>query len=387
MKYRQFGKMDWQASALGFGCMRLPTLGDDRSQVDEREALNMLHYGIDHGVNYLDSAYGYHGGNSERVVGKALKGGYRDKVKVATKLPVRIVEKTEDFDRLLNEQMSKLDVEQIDVYLFHGLRAPRWETVQRCDLLRQADRALADGRIGAMGFSFHDSFEMFKTIVDGYDRWSMCQFQYNYMNENYQAGTEGCKYAASKGLATVIMEPLLGGKLANPPEAVQALWDNAPVQRTAVDWALQWLWNQPEVSVALSGMSAMQHVVENVASAEASGVGSMSEADLALIERARQTYEELCPIPCTGCGYCMPCPNGVDIPRNFSLLNNATMYNAFEDARRRYARMVEGSRAEDCIACRECEALCPQDILISEWMPVVHQVLGLGQSLDACQLP
>jgi hypothetical protein len=134
-------------------------------------------------------------------------------------------------------------------------------------------------------------------------------------------------------------------------------------------------------------MSTMQHVVENVASAGRSEVGSMSEADLALIERARQAYEELCPIPCTACAYCMPCPNGVDIPRNFALLNNATMYNAWEDARRRYARMAEGSRAEDCIACRECEELCPQDILISEWMPVVHQVLGLGQSLDACQLP
>jgi predicted aldo/keto reductase-like oxidoreductase len=387
MQYRKFGKLDWKSSALGFGCMRFPTIGDDRSNVDEPEAIRMLHYAIDHGVNYLDSGYPYHGGNSEVVVGKALKGGYRDKVMLATKSPVRMVEQEEDFYRFLNEQLERLQTDHIDVYLFHGLRAPRLEVMEKFDLLAKADRALADGRIRYLGFSFHDTFETFKTIIDSYDNWTMCQFQYNYMNEEYQAGTKGLLYAASKGLATVIMEPLLGGKLANPPQAVQELWDSAPRKRTPVEWALQWLWNKPEVSVALSGMSTMQQVMENVASASVSGVDLMSDEELALIAQVRDKYNELCPIPCTQCAYCMPCPNGVNIPGNFSTFNNGAMYGSWDDARRRYARMEEESRASACIQCRECEDLCPQDIPISEWMTVVDQVLGQGQSFEECQLP
>jgi predicted aldo/keto reductase-like oxidoreductase len=388
MRYRKFGKLDWKSSALGFGCMRFPTIGDDRSNVDEPEAIRMLHYAIDHGVNYLDSGYPYHGGNSEVVVGKALKSGYRDKVMLATKSPVRMVEQEGDFDRFLNEQLERLQTDHIDVYLFHGLRAPRLEVMERFDLLAKADRALADGRIRYLGFSFHDTFETFKTIIDGYDNWTMCQFQYNYMNEEYQAGTKGLLYAASKGLATVIMEPLLGGKLANPPQAVQELWDSAPTRRTPVEWALQWLWNKPEVSVALSGMSTMQQVKENVASASASGVNLMSAEELALIAQVRDQYNELCPIPCTQCAYCMPCPNGVNIPGNFSTFNNGAMYGSWDDARRRYARMAEeGSQASACIQCRQCEDLCPQDIPISEWMTVVDQVLGQGQPFEECQRP
>lgn len=391
MNYRRFGKLDWQASALGFGCMRLPTVGGDRSQIDEALATRMVRYAIDHGVSYLDTAYPYHGGESERFLGRALQDGYREKVRLATKLPVRMVERTEDFDRFLNEQLAKLQTEQIDYYLFHGLRAPRWQTVQELGLLREAERALADGRIRYLGFSFHDTFEVFREILDGYDGWTFCQFQYNYMNEHHQAGTAGLEYAAVKGLATVIMEPLLGGKLANPPPPIQALWDSAQTRdypRTPVEWALQWLWNKPEVSVVLSGMSAMEHVVENVASAGRSGVGQLSAEELALVERVRQKYDELCPIPCTACGYCMPCPNGVDIPRNFATFNNGVMYNAFDEARQHYNRwMPEERRASACIQCRECEELCPQDIPISEWMTVVHQVLGEGRAYEECQLP
>jgi len=387
VQYRKFGKLDWKASALGMGCMRLPTIGGDRSQIDEPEATRMVHYAIDHGVNYFDTAYPYHGGNSERFLGRALQGGYRDKIRLATKLPVRMVERTEDFDRFLNEQLDRLQTEYVDFYLFHGLRAPRWETVQKLGLLECADRAIADGRVRHMGFSFHDSVDMFKTIVDGYDRWTMCQFQYNYMNEEYQAGTEGLEYAASKGLACVIMEPLLGGKLADPPAPIRELWKDASTERSPVEWALWWLWHKPQVAVALSGMSAMEHVVENVASAGRSGVGILSEDELALVERVRVRYDEICPIPCTQCAYCMPCPNGVNIPRVFSTFNNGVIYNAFGDARRRYRRMPAESSASACIACRQCEDLCPQDIPISEWMPIVHEVLGKGRPYEECQLP
>jgi predicted aldo/keto reductase-like oxidoreductase len=385
MHYRKFGKLDWKASALGFGCMRLPTVGGDSSNIDEPEAIRMLHYAIDHGVNYLDTAYPYHGGNSERVVGRALKGGYRQKVRLATKLPAWAVESQGDFDRYLNEQLEKLQVEHIDFYLLHGMRASRWEKMLEYNILAQAEKALTDGRIGYLGFSFHDSFDVFKSIIDAYDNWTFCQIQYNYMNEQEQAGTEGLEYAAAQGLAVVVMEPLLGGKLVDPPQPIRELWDTASQKRSPADWALQWLWNKPQVSVVLSGMSTMQQVQQNVASA--SRVGALSAEDLALVGQIRDKYDELCPIPCTQCRYCMPCPNGVDIPRNFAVFNNGVMYNTFGGARRQYGRIPEDARASACIQCRECEDLCPQSILISEWMPLVHQVLGEGRPFEECVVP
>ncbi|MBC8444993.1 MAG: aldo/keto reductase, partial [Chloroflexi bacterium] len=217
MQYRRFGRLGWEVSALGFGCMRLPVQDGDSSKIDESEAIRILHYAIDHGANYLDTGYPYHGGNSERVVGKALRGGYRDKVKLATKLPAWAVERTEDFDRYLNEQLDKLQTEHIDFYLLHGMRVPRWENMLKYGILEQAEKAIADGRVGHLGFSFHDTFDLLKEILDYYEGWALCQIQYNYMNEEVQAGTKGLEYAASKGVAVVVMEPLLGGKLADPP--------------------------------------------------------------------------------------------------------------------------------------------------------------------------
>ena len=387
MQYRKFGKLDWKASALGFGCMRLPIIDGNSANIDEPEAIGMLHYAIDHGVNYLDTAYPYHSGNSERVVGKALQGGYREKVKLATKLPAWAVESKDDFDRFLNEQLEKLQTDHIDIYLLHGMRANRWETMIKYDVLQSAEKALADGRIGHLGFSFHDTFEVFQEVVDGYDNWTMCQIQYNYMNEEHQAGTKGLEYAASKGLAVVVMEPLLGGKLVNPPQQVQALWDTAAIKRAPVEWALDWLWNKPQVSVALSGMSTMAHVEQNVAAAETAGTGMLTSGDLELVAKARAKYDELCPVPCTQCRYCMPCPNGVDIPRNFDTFNNGVMYNTFENARRGYSRMAEDVRASACIQCRECEDKCPQNIEISQWMPLVDEVLGQGRPYEECVIP
>ncbi len=380
MQYRKFGPLDWKVSALGFGCMRLPTKGEDTSNIDEPEVTKMLHYAIDHGVNYLDTAYPYHGGNSEWVVGRVLKGGYRAKVKLATKLPCWLVESPKDFDQYLNEQLDRLLTDHIDFYLLHNLNEKRWLRMRDLDVLEWAEKAIADGRIGYLGFSFHDDYEAFKEIVDAYDRWTLCQIQYNYMDVENQAGTKGLRYAASKGLAVVIMEPLLGGRLVNPPQPIQNLWNTAAQTRPPADWALQWLWNQPEVSVVLSGMSAMEHVEENVTSAEASGINSLTKEELALIEQARDKYQEICPIPCTQCGYCMPCPNGVHIPRNFLVYNEGVMYDDPDGARRLYTiRMTEDERASACIQCRECEELCPQDIPISEWMPRVHGVLAEGQ--------
>ena len=378
MKYRNFGKLDWKASALGFGCMRFPVIGEDRGNIDEAEAIRMLRWAIDSGVNYLDTAYPYHDRQSEILVGKALRDGYRERVHLATKLPAWAVSEEADFDRLLNEQLAKLQTDHVDFYLLHGMRRERWEKMLACNILEAADRALEDGRVRHMGFSFHDSLDVFKEVVDGYDKWAMCQIQYNYMNEELQAGTEGLKYAADKGLAVVVMEPLLGGRLVNPPDAVQAIWDEAETKRSAAEWALQWLWNKPEVSVVLSGMSTMQQVMENVESAAHSDVNVLSQDELNLVSRARDKYNELCPIPCTKCQYCMPCPNGVDIPGNFAIYNEGMMYNKPDWARDRYAKMEEGKRASACIACRICEDKCPQSILISQWMTVVDEVLGQG---------
>jgi len=387
MKYRRFGKLDWQVSALGFGCMRLPVIGGDHANIDEQEATRMLHYAIDHGVNYVDTAYPYHGGNSEYFLGRALQGGYRDRIRLATKLPCWLVESADDFDKFLNEQLKRLQTDHIDFYLLHGLGRERWHKMRDLGILERAEKAKADGRIGHICFSFHDSYDVFKEIVDGYDGWTACQIQYNYMDIENQAGTKGLQYAASKGLAVVIMEPLLGGRLVNPPQPIQELWDSAPQKRTPAAWALQWLWNQPEVSVVLSGMSTMEQVQENVASAAASEVGSLSEEELALIARVRARYRELCPIPCTRCGYCMPCPNGVNIPRNFEIYNEGAMYDKPEHARDAYTRWFpEPERANQCIGCRECEDKCPQQIPISEWMPLVHQVLGEGRPYSECRL-
>ena len=386
MQYRKFGKLDWKVSALGFGCMRFPTI-EGSKDIDEPEATRMVRHAIDQGMNYLDTAYPYHEGNSESFVGRVLKDGYRDKVRLATKLPCWEVKTADDFDRFLNEQLQRLQTEYVDYYLLHGLGEESWHKVRDLDVLTWAEGAIADGRVKYLGFSFHDEYPIFKEIIDAYDLWTFCQIQYNYMDVENQAGTKGLQYATSKGLAVVVMEPLLGGKLVKPPEEVQRIWDAAPKQRTPADWALQWLWSQPEVSVILSGMSTMEQVEQNLVSADNSRVGLLTEEELALIPDVRKRYNDLCPIPCTKCRYCMPCPNGVDIPRNFEIYNSGLMYGNAAEADRAYNEwMEEELRASACIQCRECEEKCPQSILISEWMPNVHAVLAEGQPY-VCDLP
>ena len=239
MNYRQFGRLDWKTSALGFGCMRLPNEGEHEN-IDEAEATRMIRYAIDHGVNYIDTAYPYHGGNSEPFVGRVLQDGYREKVRLATKLPCWKIEEREDFDTYLNEQLERLQTEHIDFYLLHALREASWHKLHDLGVLAWAEGAEADGRIGHLGFSFHDEYDVFQEIVDAYD-WTFCQIQYNYMDLETQAGTRGLKYAASKGLAVVIMEPLLGGRLVDPPEPVQEIWSEADQSRSPADWALQWM--------------------------------------------------------------------------------------------------------------------------------------------------
>ncbi|MCP4538776.1 MAG: aldo/keto reductase [Chloroflexi bacterium] len=388
MQYRPFGKLDFQVSALGFGAMRLPTKNGNAGDIDEAEATRMLRQAINQGVNYVDTAYPYHEGNSEAFVGRALQDGYREKVQLATKMPSWEIQTADDFDRYLNEQLDRLQLDCVDFYLLHALNKDWWHKLRDLGVLDWAERTIAEGRFRHLAFSFHGDYETFEEIVDAYDKWAFCQIQYNYIDVENQAGVKGLKYAASKGLAVVIMEPLLGGKLVAPPQPIQAIWDTATTQRTPVEWALQWLWDQPEVSMVLSGMSTMAHVEENVAIAARSGVGTLTADEGRLFDQVRAKYPELSPIPCTKCGYCQ-CPQGVDIPGNFGSYNDGIMYDKPDASRGHYgwleyAYAEQGiydhdMRAAMCVQCGECETKCPQSIPISEWMPVIHSVLGEGQ--------
>lgn len=368
MKYRRFGKLNWKVSALGFGAMRLPTIGGEAGKIDEPEAIKMITYAVDEGVNYIDSAYTYHEGNSEILLGKILKQGYRDRVKVATKMPTWLVKSRQDMDKCLNEQLGKFQLDRLDFYLLHGLNKERWQRLRELDVLSWAERKMDEGKFEYFGFSFHDEYEVFKNIIDSYEGWTLCQIQYNYVDAGYQAGTRGLKYAASKDLAVVVMEPIAGGRLAiKPPKEVQAVWDESGFRKTAAEWALQWVWNQPEVSVALSGMSTMKQVMENVQSAEHSSSGLLTKKELELIEKVSQKYKERGSIGCTGCGYCTPCPEGVSIPQIVSFFNEFFMKNRSDEVRKEYLQQIAPEcRAMKCAKCGKCEELCPQQLPIRE---------------------
>jgi predicted aldo/keto reductase-like oxidoreductase len=385
MQFRRFGTLDFDVSVLGFGAMRLPTR---EGRVDEAETIRMIRYAIDHGVNYVDTAYPYHGGQSEVVVGRALADGYRQKVKVATKLPCWEVHDRADFDRLLDIQLGRLGLPCVDFYLLHALSKDTWPRMRSLGVLDWAKGAIAAGRFRHLGFSFHDSQDVFREIVDAYD-WSMCQVQYNYMDVESQAGREGVRYAASKGIPVVVMEPLLGGKLVNPPGPIRSLWDGARRKRSAAAWALDWLWDQPEVTTVLSGMTTMEQVRENVALAAASRTAALTAEEKSLVDQVRARYREVITIPCTACNYCVPCPNGVDIPGNFSNYNDGIAFDKPEASRGQYAwwrvafesvKLLDHDvRAACCAECGECEDKCPQSIPIARWMGVIHSVLGEGK--------
>jgi len=377
MQYRPFGTTGFLVSVLGFGAMRLPQRSADATDIDEAEAIRMMRTAVDAGVNYVDTAYGYHGGRSEVVVGKALRDGYRGRVTLATKLPPWHVKHADDFDRLLGEQLGRLRTDRIDYYLLHNLNTSYWPRLKDLGILERAERALRAGRIGALGFSFHDQLPLFKSIVDAYP-WSMCQIQYNFMDVTYQAGREGLEYAASRGLPVVVMEPLRGGQLAQRlPPAVEEVWSRSAIRTTPVNRALQWLWDQPGVTTVLSGMSSLEQVRQNLASAERSRPDSLSEAERALYVQAKAVYEGLKPIPCTQCKYCLPCPNGVDVPRNFELYNETIAYGHLAGTQRVYRLFFPAEQhADTCRQCGECEPKCPQHIPIMDWLAKVNPLLG-----------
>lgn len=375
MQYRYFTKDNIKVSALGFGCMRFPILDNDSSKIDEEKTIEMLRYAIDNGVNYIDTAYNYHQGNSEYVVGKALKDGYRKKVYLATKLPVWKVESYEDFNELLDEQLKKLDTDYIDFYLMHALNKERWDKIKNLGVLRFADEAKKSGKVKYIGFSFHDELDVFKEIIDSYD-WDFCQIQLNYVDRDYQAGEEGLKYAYNKGISVVIMEPIKGGKLTNPSEEIKSIWDSYEEKRTPAEWALRWVLNHREVSVVLSGMNNIEQVKENIKTVSNAKANSLSEEELKLIDKVTDVYNEKIKVGCTGCEYCLPCEQGVSIPDIFQIYNDLYAFGTEENSKKAYSSFIEkGIDASRCIECGRCEAACPQNIEIIKYLKEAHRVL------------
>lgn len=372
MQYRKFGKKDFEVSSLGYGCMRFPVIGGDNKKINEEEAIKLVRHAIDKGVNYIDTAYPYHGGNSEFVVGKALSGGYREKVKLATKCPSWLIKSHEDFDKYLDEQLNKLGTEYIDMYLMHALDKERWENLKKANVFEFVERAKKQGKIKNIGFSFHDNYEVFNDIVSSYD-WDFCQIQYNYIDEDYQAGKKGLRQAAAKGMAVVIMEPLKGGKLANPPESVKEIFAKADPKETPAGWGFKWLLNQPEVTVVLSGMNAISQIDENIDTMSKTKADSLSRNEIDALNEVKKKFSELIKIGCTGCEYCMPCPAGVDIPMNFTLLNRVYMFDDLENSRKIYNSPEHQKEiASNCRECGKCEKACPQHLEIRKNLKQVH---------------
>lgn len=363
MKYRKFGKLPVEVSALGFGTMRLPVLNDENfgENINEEEAIRMIRYAIDNGVNYVDTAWMYHNGNSEKLVGKALQDGYRERTYLATKYPQFTLDGNH-FNEILDEQLNRLQTDHIDFYLIHNMNNSRFEKMKEWGVMDDVKKAREEGKITYIGFSCHDSYENFVKNVDGFD-WDFCQIQLNYADINRQAGLKGLQYAGSKGLGVVIMEPMMGGKLANLSDELKER-----IGKPLPQFNLNFLWHQPEVAVVLSGMSEMQHVVDNIQYASQSSVGMLNEADLALYADAKKWYLDSIKVGCTKCQYCMPCPNGLNIPEIYDIYNRYCENETKEIEQEYYALEY---RAVDCIECGYCASQCPQSIQTPELMKKV----------------
>ena len=364
MKYRKFGKTDLTPSILGFGMMRMKKKED--GSFDEEWSIKALRHAIDNGLSYVDTAYIY--GDSERVTGLCLQDGYRDKVTLATKLPVSQMTCEEDFERFLDEQLQRLQTDHIDAYLLHTLNRNLWENyVKRFNILAHAEKARADGKIRYLGFSFHDSLDAFKEILNGYDKWDFCQIQLNYMDIHYQAGLEGLRLAHEKGLAVVIMEPLRGGDLANVPENVAQLLPKSPVES-----ALDYLWNMKEVNVVLSGMCEIEQVEQNLSYANRAHVGMLTDAQRKAIETAGDRMRQTISVPCTGCNYCEVCPQNIAISQIFKLFNKRQADGNYIGAKEA-SRALGKQNGQSCISCGLCAEKCPQQIPVYEKLAMIHK--------------
>jgi predicted aldo/keto reductase-like oxidoreductase len=386
MQYREFGKgkQKVKVSVLGFGCMRLPTdNGKMDGIVDEKESTRIIRHAIDTGVNYIDTAKVYLSGKAEAILGRILQDGYREKVLIATKLPVWDVKTPKDADRIFDEQRRDLKTDKIDVYLLHNLQRSYWKSCCDCRLIDWVLKKKEKGEIGYAGFSFHDDYDFFTEVINSSEHWDFCQLQYNYANETVQAGTRGLRYAYEKGLSLVIMEPLLGGALAKPAGKMGNLFGTKKGKKfQPVNLALRWLWNRPEPTVVLSGMSSFEQVAQNLQIAEQGYIGTLQPEEQEFIRELQNAYNQSMPIKCTKCRYCMPCPSGIDIPLNFEVYNNHIV--ALETDKYSmlgkifYTSMLENQRASHCTRCGQCEESCPQKL------PIQNYLVEINQTLKSC---
>ena len=369
MKMRKFGKLGIECSAFGLGCMRFTSKEvNGETVVDEEKAIDIIRTAIDGGTTYMDTAYVYLGGKSEVVLGKALQDGYRDKVTIATKLPIDQVKVYEDIDRILNESLDCLQTDHLDFWLMHGINKERWEYAKKMGVPQRFDELKAEGRIRYKCFSFHGPYDEFEYILKDYD-WDMVQIQYNFMDVENQAGTKGLELAGAMGIPVVIMEGLLGGRLSKAPDNVQAVYDSFPVKRSPVEWSFRWLLNHPEVSTVLSGCTEVEQVVDNLRIFDSLEAGQMTEDELKLMDDVRAAYQSRTRVGCTGCSYCMPCPGGLEIPRIFAAWNESTLYNTAPKDNWGLQQIIrEGHGPENCLQCGSCEAACPQSLPIIELM-------------------
>ncbi|OEF97105.1 aldo/keto reductase [Desulfuribacillus alkaliarsenatis] len=369
MKYRVNPKNGDELSILGFGCMRFAK--------NEQEVEEQIIYAIENGVNYFDTAYVYP--KSEATLGKVLAKGYRQRVKLATKLPHYLIKKQADFDKIFHEQLKRLQTNYIDYYFIHMLPdVVVWERLVKLGILEWIEEKKQTGQIVNIGFSYHGGKDDFVEVVDAYN-WEFCMIQYNYLDENNQAGKSGLQHAASKGLPVMIMEPLRGGKLVtNLPKEVYKIFDNAHVKRTPAEWSFRWIWNHPEVTLVLSGMNSMEMVKENIRVASEAEANSFSDMDYELFDKVRRILDEKIKIPCTGCNYCIPCPAGVDIPTCFSAYNDTEIegkWTAVGKYLMQTGMKTKASNASLCTKCGKCEKYCPQNIAIREELTNVTKTM------------
>ena len=376
MKYRTMGKLGIESSAFGLGCMRFNGKASGDSVIDEGKAISLIRSAIDGGVTYVDTAYVYLDKTSEIVLGKALRDGYRDRVRIATKVPADLVHNRAEMEAVLKSELKKLQTDHVDFYLMHAINRKKWDYFKSIGAPEFFEEMKQAGKIRYKCFSFHGPYDEFEYILNDYD-WDMVQIQYNFMDVENQAGTKGLELAGRKGIPVVIMEGLLGGRLSKAPSNVQALYDAFPVKRSPVEWAFRWLCNHPEVAVVLSGCNEMEQVQDNLHIFDTVEAGIMSGDELELMEKVREAYLSRTKISCTGCRYCMPCPNGVNIPGIFSSWNNASLYETDPDRDQNLAGIVKnGNGAQCCVACGACEAACPQHLPIIESLRQAWQDLG-----------
>ncbi len=374
MQYVDFKHDGKKVSRFGLGCMRLPKIQDAQGKeiIDEPKAIEMIRKAIDGGVNYIDTAYFYEG--SEVVVGKALKDGYREKVILATKLPMSIVEKKEDLQKYYEEELERLDVEHIDVYFLHNLFEANWEKVVKFDAIDFMVDLKKQGKISYIAVSMHGTNAHFEKVID-YFNWDLAMIQYNYYDKYNQAGQKGLLYASAKGIPVVSMESLHGGMLSNDvPEKVEAAFGDWNKDLSNAEKAFMWLYNQPEVTVVLTGASTLEQVEESLAIFDKAECNILSEEEVALYDKAREVWESFVNIECTGCNYCMPCPAKIDIPLVFHVWNEIAKTPAQKWL---YNVMLtqSGKDATNCINCGKCVKVCPQKLDIPNKLKEAHEAL------------